>query len=140
MSAEEFQSRRQSGEFLECAEVFGRGHWYGTLRQPVVDGLAAGRHVILEIDVEGAQSIVRQFPDALTIFIHPGSVAELERRLRGRGTDSEAAIQRRLDVAAQELQLIGLYQHAVTNHDVDQTVQQICQLIETNGELTCTKS
>jgi guanylate kinase len=140
MNSEEFQARRQRGEFLECAEVFGRGQWYGTLRQPVLNALADGRHVILEIDVEGAQSIIRQFPDAVTIFIHPGSLAELERRLRGRNTESEASIARRLDVADEELKLIGLYQHVVTNHDVEQSVEQICQLIEVIGDASCTKS
>jgi guanylate kinase len=82
----EFRRRRDEGEFLECIEVFGRGHWYGTLWSEVRSSLSQGKWVILEIDVDGAGEVLRQFPEAVTIFIRPESVEELERRLRSRGT------------------------------------------------------
>ena len=79
--------RRQRGEFLECFEVFGRGYWYGTLASEVAPSLAAGKWVVLEIDVQGAMAVLERYPKALTIFVHSGSPEELERRLRGRGTE-----------------------------------------------------
>ena len=91
--------RRHAGEFLECKEVFGRGDWYGTLRSEVTTGHAEGKWVLLEIDVQGALSVLEQVPDAITIFLHPGSLAELERRLRHRGTESPESLARRLEVA-----------------------------------------
>ena len=87
LSPEEFDRRRQAGDFLECCEVFGRGYWYGTLKSEVTPRLAAGKWVVLEIDVQGTLAVLSQFPDAETIFIRPESLAELERRLRGRGTE-----------------------------------------------------
>jgi guanylate kinase len=140
LTKEQFAEHRRKDDFLECAEVFGRGDWYGTLRQPVWDALKAGMHVVLEIDVEGAKSVLSKHPDVLTIFIHPGNLEVLERRLRGRNTESEDSISRRLAVATEELRQSGLYQHVIVNHDVRQTVQEICRLIETNGESTCTKN
>lgn len=140
LSQEQFADHRRNGDFLECAEVFGRGDWYGTLRQPVMEARASGKHVVLEIDVEGAKSVMAKDPTVLSMFIHPGSLEELERRLRGRNTENEASVQRRLAVAAEEVRQAGLYQHVIVNHDVAQTVQEICRLIETSGETTCTKN
>ena len=81
--------RRAAGEFLECFEVFRPGDWYGTLESEVAPSLAAGKWVVLEIDVQGAMAVLERYPDAVTIFVQPGSLEELERRLRGRGTESE---------------------------------------------------
>lgn len=134
LTKEQFEQHREDGDFLECAEVFGRGDWYGTLRQPVMQALGEGKHVILEIDVEGAGMVMQQFPEALTIFIHPGSLAELEARLRGRNTETEDAIQRRLSVAAAELERSCQYRHVLVNREVDETTAQICQWIEESGE------
>ena len=83
LSPEEFARRREAGEFVECCEVFGRGHWYGTLKSEVTPRLAAGKWVVLEIDVQGTLAVLEQYPDALTIFIRPESLEELEQRLRG---------------------------------------------------------
>lgn len=130
LTLEQFADYRKRGEFLECAEVFGRGDWYGTLRRPVQAALEQGRHVILEIDVAGAKAVLSEFPGVLSVFIHPGSTAELERRLRGRNTESDASIARRLAVAAEELAAVGLYQYVIVNHHVGQTVEEICRLIE----------
>lgn len=129
LSREEFFARRDRGEFLEFKEVFGRGHWYGTLREEVATGLNAGKWVVLEIDVEGMLSALEAYPDAITIFIRPDSLDELERRLRQRGTDSEESIQRRLEVARRELTFASRYQHEVVNDTVERAVQEISQIL-----------
>lgn len=133
LSDAEFARRRAAGEFLECVEVFGRGHWYGTLWSEVRSSLSQGKWVILEIDVDGAREVLRQFPDAVTIFIRPDSMDELERRLRQRGTEREDAIQRRLAVARHELQMADHYEHQVVNVTVPQAVEEICDYLRTRG-------
>jgi guanylate kinase len=135
LSEAEFELRRKRGDFLECFKVFTPGHWYGTLRSEVATGLAAGKWVVLEIDVQGAGAVIGQFPDAVTIFLRPGTREELERRLRGRGTETEQAIQRRLAQADRELALAGRYQYQVVNDKMDQAVQDICRIL-TNCERT----
>lgn len=142
LSNDEFQKRRLSGEFLESKEVFGRGYWYGTLRNVVSTGLSEGKWVILEIDVQGALAVLQDNPEAITIFVHPGSMAELEKRLRNRGTESQESIQRRLDVAAEELALRHHYTHEVINDDINSTVQQLCKLLmQYQGEkIPCSKN
>lgn len=133
LSPEEFQRRRDALEFLECKEVFGLGHWYGTLQSEVSAGLNAGKWVILEIDVQGAMSVLEAHPETVTIFIHCGSLEELERRLRHRGTESEAQIQRRLEVARQELTYLDRYQFSIINNDVSQAVREICEILARHG-------
>ena len=130
LDPDDFQRRREAGDFLECIEVFGRGHWYGTLREPVQAGMTAGKWIVLEIDVEGADEVLKHYPDAITIFVHPGSIEELERRLRGRGTETEDALARRLEVASRELAAADRYRHIVINQTIDQTVDDICQLLQ----------
>jgi guanylate kinase len=130
LSDEEFQRRRENDDFLECVEVFGRGHWYGTLREPVATSLKEGKWIVLEVDVVGAAKVLRYYPDAISIFIHPGSLEELERRLRGRGTESEAALIRRLEVASAELKASANYKHIVFNLSVDQTATDICHILQ----------
>jgi guanylate kinase len=134
LSREDFASRRDAGQFLECKEVFGRGDWYGTLESEVATGLKAGKWVVLEIDVEGALAVLEQYPSAITIFLHPGSAAELERRLRDRGTDSEESIRRRLEVARREMTFIDRYRHEVINDTIDQAVQDICDILTRSGD------
>lgn len=129
ISGEEFQRRRDNDEFLECIEVFGRGHWYGTLRDSVYTSLDEGKWVILEIDVLGAAKVIEQFPTAVSIFIHPGSAEELENRLRKRGTETDEAVARRLEVACQELLYAERYQHTVINQTINQTINDICQIL-----------
>ncbi|MEX0820195.1 MAG: guanylate kinase [Pirellulaceae bacterium] len=134
LSKEDFARRRENDEFLEWNEVFGRGDYYGTLRSTVAAGLAAGKWVVLEIDVEGAMMVLESHPDAITIFLHPGSDAELERRLRDRGTETEDSIQRRLEVARREMSCLNKYKYEVVNNTVDQAVEEICDIL-TSGEL-----
>ena len=130
LSHEEFARRREAGEFLECMEVFGRGDWYGTPLGEVSTGLEAGKWVILEIDVDGALAVLETFPQAITIFVHPGSMQELERRLRARGSESEESLRRRLEVARRELTFIDRYRHEVVNDEVSAAVRRICEILE----------
>lgn len=133
LSDGEFARRRANGEFLEAIEVFGHGQWYGTLWSEVRSSLSQGKWVILEIDVDGAREVLRQFPEAVTVFLRTDSMEELERRLRTRGTEREAAIQRRLAVARHELQLADQYEHQVVNGAVPQAVEEICDILRTRG-------
>lgn len=133
LSHDEFGRRRARGDFLECKEVFRHGDWYGTLKSEVEAGFAEGKMVVLEIDVEGALQVLQERPDAITIFIDPGSREELERRLRTRATESEEAIRRRLEVAERELEQAHRYQYHVVNETVPQAVQEICQILRQHG-------
>jgi guanylate kinase len=134
LTREEFAGRRQAGEFLECCEVFGQGEWYGTLLSEVTPSLEAGKWVILGIDVQGALSVMDRFPEAVTVFIRPGSLDVLEERLCGRGTESEAAIRRRLEQADRELAVAGRYQYQVINDDLDQAVRAVCGILTRVGD------
>lgn len=129
LTAEEFDRRRRQGEFLECFEVFGQNCWYGTLQSEVTPGLEAGKWVVLEIDVQGAQAVMERWPDAVTIFIRPGSLEVLEKRLRGRGTETESVLRRRLNRAEQELALADRYRYQVVNDDLDRAVQEILDIL-----------
>src|SRR5262249_42977120 len=133
LGPEEFARRRQSGEFLECCEVFGRGHWYGTLKSEVRPSPNGQMWVILDIDVDGAEKVRNQLPNVLTIFLRPSSEAELDRRLRARGTESEEAIQRRLEVARRELARASQYQFQVVNDTVERAVDQISKILANLG-------
>lgn len=133
LSSEEFQRRRELGDFLECFEVFGRGHWYGTLWSQVTPSLEAGKWVVLEVDVDGAMAILERFPEAITIFVHPRSIDVLRKRLEARGTEAPAEIERRLQVARDEMTFADRYQHQVINDDVQQAVHLICQILEALG-------
>jgi len=133
LSREEFARRRQAGEFLECCEVYGRGDWYGTLKSEVTPSLRDGKWVVLEIDVEGTLAVLREHPQALTIFIKPASSDELERRLRDRGTETEAALARRLEVARREMDYIDRYRHQVVNDDLERAVRELCDILQSYG-------
>ena len=142
LSSEEFQRRQEAGELLESKEVFGLGCWYGTLREQVATGLAAGKWVILEIDVQGALTILeREEFDPITLFIHPGGMQELEDRLRSRKTESEEAICARLETASSEMRDMHRYQYEVINESVDTAVAEICQILNDQKEKNpCSKS
>lgn len=142
LSQEEFDRKRAAGEFLECKEVFGQGTWYGTLKETVSAGLNEGKWVILEIDVQGALSVLQDYADAVTIFVHPGSMQELEKRLRDRGTETDESLRRRLDVAADEMEMRHHYAHEIINANLDNTVEQIDRLLhQFQGEkIPCSKS
>ena len=134
LTDDEFQQRRLADAFLECVEVFGRGYWYGTLRETVTASLKAGQWVVLEIDVQGRAKVVEQHPDAITFFVRPPSLAVLEQRLRDRGTENEATIERRLEVARHEWPFGKEYTYEIINHSIDQAVDEICQKLDLIGE------
>jgi guanylate kinase len=134
LSDAEFEEKRQNGEFLEHFEVFGKGVWYGTLREAVATGLNAGKWVLLEIDVQGMRKVVETYPGAITIFIHPGSLEELETRLRSRKTDSEESILKRLERARHEMSAVDEYGYTVINHNLDDAVTEIVQILDQHRE------
>lgn len=129
LSSEEFQQRREQQQFLECAEVHRSGYWYGTLFSEVRRAQDEGAWVLLEIDVEGALMVMDRYPAAVTVFLSTPA-DEYERRLRARGTESDAVIQRRLQTARQELTFADRYQHRVVNADLDEAVQEICGILQ----------
>ena len=135
LPAEEFARLREADAFLECCEVFGKGSWYGTLRSEVEAGLASGAWVLLEIDVQGALQVLEKYPEAITIFLRPESMEELERRLRGRKTETEDKIQRRLADARHELEMKHRYQYDCINDTIEQSVAEICNLLDAEANV-----
>lgn len=131
LEAEEFQRRRERGEFLETAEVFASGYWYGTLKSELQQAAEQGCWAFLEIDVEGALKVMEEYPQAVTIFIRTSSDDEYEKRLRGRGTESEEVIQKRLATARRELSQADRYKYQVVNDDLDRAVHEICDILQT---------
>ena len=125
---ERFQALREQGQFLECFEVFGQGYWYGTLWSEVRAGVAAGKWVVLNIDVHGAAAVMEQFENAITVFVCPSSMGELRRRLELRGTDAPGEIERRLQRAQYELSRAHQYRYRVVNDDLDRAVNEICTI------------
>jgi guanylate kinase len=122
-----FREMAVHGDFLESAEV--HGNLYGTSRKQIETMLAAGRDVVLEIDWQGAAQVRRLFADAVGIFILPPSAADLERRLRGRGQDSEAVIRRRLAAAAEEMGHVREFDYVIINRDFHDAVQDLAAIV-----------
>ena len=122
-----FLAMAAAGEFLESAEV--HGNLYGTSQKQIADVRATGRDVVLEIDWQGAQQVRRAFPDAIGIFILPPSVAELERRLRGRGQDSDEVIRRRLAAAADEIGHAAEFDYVIINKDFDDARRDLAAVV-----------
>jgi guanylate kinase len=118
-----FTEMRARGDFLEWAEV--HGNFYGTSRAWLEAQMAAGRDTLLEIDWQGAQQVRRLFPAAVTVFILPPSVAELEKRLRTRGQDSEAIIERRVAAARGEMRHVGEFDFAIINNDLQVALNEL---------------
>jgi len=116
----EFLAMRSRSDFLESAEV--HGNYYGTSRAWLEREIAAGRDVLLEIDWQGAQQVRRFFRDAVGIFIMPPSLAELERRLRGRGTDDEATIARRHLAALTEMRHVTEFEYVIINNELAEAI------------------
>lgn len=140
LSEREFMRRVDEGWFLEWAAY--AGHLYGTPRPAVQEHLTAGRDVILEIELEGARQIRERCSSALMIFIMPPSVTELERRLRGRKTESEAAIGRRLARAKEEIEEVqarlkpgrGQFDYVIVNDSVNRASEELVRLVQRTRE------
>ncbi|MCF6290274.1 MAG: guanylate kinase [Desulfobacterales bacterium] len=124
---ETFRTMRDSGEFLEWAEV--HGNFYGTSRQAVEAGLARGLDVVLDIDVQGARQIWEVIDDCCSIFIAPPSMAELRRRLTGRSTDPPETIELRIKNAQQEMAALDRYQYLIVNDDLDTAAEVLRSVI-----------
>ena len=129
MTRDAFLALVARGEMLEYAEYV--GNYYGTPLGPVREWTANGTDVILKIEVQGGAQVKRKYPDSVGIFIMPPSIEELERRLRGRGTDDEAAVQKRLAVAMEEMKCAPQYDYTVVNDDVENAVKDVLAVIET---------
>ncbi|MGC3981141.1 MAG: guanylate kinase [Steroidobacteraceae bacterium] len=126
-----FEEMVAAGEFLEHAQVF--DNYYGTARAQVEQLLARGANVILEIDWQGAQQIRQVMRDCRSIFILPPSRSELERRLRGRGTDDEAVIQRRLRDAVGDMSHWSEFDYVVVNNDFQQALAELKAIVTGQG-------
>ena len=128
LTKESFNEMISNDGFLEHAEYV--GNYYGTPISPIKDHLKNKRTVLLDIEVQGAKQVMVKMPEAISIFIVPPDMAELERRLRGRGTDSEEKLAKRLEQASLELKQKDNYAFVVVNDNVDRVVNEILSLID----------
>jgi guanylate kinase len=138
VEVDEFEALRERGELLESALVF--DNHYGTSRSQVEKHLSAGSHVILEIDWQGAEQVRESMPDCVTIFILPPSRFELERRLRGRKTDSEAVIERRLRDSLGDMSHWEDFDYVIINDDLEEATAELVAVIEGRGEASRTSN
>jgi len=129
---EAFSSLAQSEGLLEWADV--HAERYGTPRAPIQEHIERGHQVLLDIDVQGALQIKDAMPECVLVFIEPPSLEVLEQRLRGRGTDSEDQIVRRLREATHEISLKPRYNYSVVNDDLAQAVQEVLTIIDTHAK------
>jgi len=128
ISEERFKDMIDKKEFLEWAQF--AGNYYGTPLSTVNEKIEKGFIVLLEIEVEGAKQIKEKFPESLSIFLLPPSKAELEKRIRNRGTEKEEAIDKRLSRADYEIASSDEFDFVLTNHDVDETVKEVFKIIK----------
>lgn len=127
VTREEFDQNIKQDNLIEYSEFV--GNYYGTPKSYVERLLNEGKNVLLEIEVNGAQQVVKKMPDAITIFLMPPSLEELERRIRGRRTESEDIVQERLAKAAREMKLQNKYKHVVFNDDLETASLEIAKII-----------
>ncbi len=127
VTPEEFERARVAGELAEWAEV--HGQLYGTPRDEIERALAEGYHVLLDVDVQGGSSLMRLYPDAVSIFLLPPSHGAMEARLRDRGTESDEAIARRLRQALHEIGCVDQYEYVIVNRELDKTVEVFSRII-----------
>jgi guanylate kinase len=132
VTRDEFERMVAAGEFLEHARVF--DNCYGTSRRQVEQSLEAGQDLILEIDWQGARQIRRALPECISIFILPPSRAELERRLRGRGTDADDVIRRRLRDAAGDMGHWSEFGYVVVNDDFERALGELQAIVRGEGQ------
>jgi guanylate kinase len=124
-----FEELIAHGELLEWAEIHGGLQRSGTPREPVEQALAAGKPVLVEVDLAGARTIKAVLPEAVTVFLAPPSLAELERRLRGRGTESEAQFRRRLQTAREEIAACDEFDVVIVNADLQDVISRLVDLL-----------
>jgi guanylate kinase len=128
LSNEEFLFRQAAGQFAESAQV--HGNLYGTLRSEVERVLSSGRHVVMDIDVQGAAQFRKAFPEAVAIFVLPPSAFVLLERLRARGTENRAALARRMISALEELRSVADYHYVVTNDVIEDAVARVSSIVD----------
>lgn len=128
LSPDEFSQRRHRGDFAESAEVHGR--FYGTLREEVERVLASGRHVLMDIDVQGAAQFAAAFPDAVLIFLLPPSAEVLRARLAGRMTEDVEALHLRLRTSRTEIETVGSYEYVIVNDDLERALHEVAAVID----------
>ena len=131
---EKFRQMIDAGELLEWAEVY--GNYYGTPKQKVLDRLNAGEDILLEIDTQGALNVMKAVPEGLFIFLLPPSLEELANRLKGRGTETEESLQRRLGAAVDEIKIAHNYRYVVVNDKVEAAEKAIAGIIEAEHHRT----
>lgn len=134
LSAEEFAEKRRSEQFLECAEVY-NGLWYGTLKSEIERARLNHGWAFLEIDVQGALRVMELYPDAVTVFLQPPSMAVCEQRLRARGTESEDQLRRRLEKVEFELSFAPRYRYQVINDDLERATGEIRRLLDEHRQI-----
>ena len=127
MSKEEFLELRDANGCLEWAEVY--GNYYGTLRSQVEDNIAQGKDVILEIDIQGALHVKKQYPEGIFIFIVPPSIEELRRRIESRGKDSPETIAKRMKSAHAELAYVSEYDYVIVNDEIETAATKLKSVI-----------
>ncbi len=130
MTRPEFLALKEAGEFLETTEYL--GEYYGTPRRPVEEAMAAGRNIILEIDVHGGATVAAALPDSIRIFVLPPTMESLRARLEGRKTESEAILQKRLEKADGEIAFArscGCYTAFITNDILEDSVERVLALL-----------
>lgn len=127
ISKEEFEARLENNEFLEWACVY--DNYYGTPNDYVEEILKNGHNCILEIDPQGAKKVKEKRPDAVYLFIIPPSMKELEERLKGRGTETNIEIEKRLGNVLNEMEFLGLYDYVIVNDIVDKAVDKVKAII-----------
>ena len=123
LSVEAFEEMIEKDALLEWAKVY--DNYYGTPLKKVEEKLAAGEDILLEIDTQGAMKVREKFPEGVFIFILPPSLAELERRIRGRDTETEEVLQKRLKAAVEEIEVGRLYKYVVINDEVERAVAAV---------------
>ena len=128
LTAVEFEAARFRGEFAESARV--HGYLYGTLKREVDRVLDTGRHVVMDIDVQGAAEFVESYPDSVLVFVLPPDAGVLMDRLTARGTESAESIARRVKSAIEELRAVDLYGYVVVNADLDHAVTSVSHIVD----------
>ena len=135
LTRDEFARRRDAGAFVEWAEY--AGEWYGTLKSEVDRVLHSGKHVVLDIEIQGARQVEQRYPapQSIGIFILPPSAAAWTERLLGRGTESPVALARRLEQAIAEIRQSRTWRHIVINDDLDGAVEEVSKIIDADGAI-----
>ena len=128
LTRDEFKRKIEAGDFLEYADNY--GNFYGTPRDKVLELLNLGKTILLEIDVQGARQVQKNYPDGVFIFLLPPSIEELRRRITGRNSETEESIQKRLSIVNDELESGKSYNYVVVNDEVEKAVDEICAILD----------